>query len=191
MVAAQLFTLAGVALGAVASYLVGSLNERARHQREVAKGWEERKYESFVAFTEDIKMMSHICRRMAAALGLHDRMPKADELGIEEGSPLVAEADQRRTVSLERLRLLSDSATISAAYQLNEAVWALEWIVQGRIPEAGCERSFRPLRRTGRSLALSPKQTMRSAPRSYLSASAASPLFARRSQISSQLYPGT
>lgn len=139
MVTAQLLTLAGVALGAIASYLVGSLNERARHRREVANGWEERKYENFVAYVEDIKTMSHVCRRMAAALGLHDRMPKADELDIEEGSLLFAEAKQRRTVSLERLRLLSDGETISAAYDLNEAVWVLEWIVQGKIPGAGRE----------------------------------------------------
>jgi hypothetical protein len=45
VVVAQLFTLAGVALGALASYLVSSVNERARHRREVAKGWEERKFE--------------------------------------------------------------------------------------------------------------------------------------------------
>jgi len=139
MIAAQLFTLAGVALGAIASYLVGSLNEQKRHRREVEKDWEERKYDNFVSFVDDIKTMSHICRRMAAALGLHDRMPKGDELDNAEGSLMITEANQRRTVSIERLRLLSDTETISAAYRLNEAVWVLNWIVQGKIPNVGRE----------------------------------------------------
>src|SRR5690348_6132744 len=102
MVAAQLFTLAGVALGAIASYLVGSLNERTRHRREVAKGWEERRYETSVTIVDDIKEMSHSARRMAAYLGLHDRMPEADELDVQQGSRMIAEANQRRTVSIER-----------------------------------------------------------------------------------------
>lgn len=134
MVAAQLFTLAGVALGAIASYLVSSLNERTRHRREVAKEWEDRKYDNLVAFIEEVKTMSHISRRMAGYLGLHGRMPEADQLDIQQGSLMIAEANQRRTVSIERLRLLSDTETISAAYRLNEAVWVQEWIVQGKIP---------------------------------------------------------
>jgi len=139
VVAAQLFTLAGVALGAIASYLIGSLNERTRHRREIAKGWEGRKYDNFVTFIEDIKMMSHISRRMAATLGLHDRMPEADKLDVQQGALMISEANQRRTVSIERLRLLSDTETISAAYRLNEAVWVMEWMVQGKIPDAGPE----------------------------------------------------
>jgi hypothetical protein len=35
-VAAQIFTLSGVALGALCSYLVTSLNERSRYRRDVA-----------------------------------------------------------------------------------------------------------------------------------------------------------
>lgn len=35
-VAAQIFTLCGVALGALSSYLVTSLNERSRHRRDMA-----------------------------------------------------------------------------------------------------------------------------------------------------------
>lgn len=137
MIAAQLFTLAGVALGAIASYLASSVNGQAGHRREVEKGWEERKYENFAAFVEDVKMLSHISRRMAASLGLHDRMVDADRLDPEQGCLMIDEANQRRTVSIERLRLLSDSETISAAYRLNEAVAAMTRIVQGKIPKAG------------------------------------------------------
>lgn len=63
MVAAQLLTLAGVALGAIASYLVSSLNERARHRREVAHGWE--------------VPGGHVPRRIPP-------LPSLDELGEEE-----------------------------------------------------------------------------------------------------------
>lgn len=105
LVAAQLFTLAGVALGAIASYLIGSLNERTRHRREIAKGWEGRKYDNFVAFVEDVKTMGYLSRRVAASLGLHDRMFEGDKLDVQQGFVMIAEVNQRRTVSLERLRL--------------------------------------------------------------------------------------
>jgi hypothetical protein len=147
MIAAQLFTLVGVALGATASYLFSSLNERERHRREVAKGWEGRKYDNFVAFVEDIKTMAHYCRRMAAALNLEERAVAGDKLEVVEGSPLLAEANQRRAISLERLGLLSDVGTIAAAYQLNEAIWVLEWIVEGQIPGAGQEHWERAVAR--------------------------------------------
>jgi hypothetical protein len=129
-VAAQFFTLAGVALGALGSYLVGALGERTRHQRELAMGWEGRKFDSFVTYINDVKAMSVIARRMAVTLGLDDTAP--DALDREEGARLLTDAETRRTVSMEMLRLLADVETISAAQRLNETVWWLEWVARGR-----------------------------------------------------------
>ena len=42
----QFFTLAGVAVGAVSSYLVSTLTERTRHRWEVATGWRGKKLEA-------------------------------------------------------------------------------------------------------------------------------------------------
>jgi hypothetical protein len=134
VVAAQLFTLAGVALGALASYVISSLGERTRHQREIAKGWEERKFDGFVTYVNDIKAMSTIAKRMTAFSGLHVR--SADKLDPAVGAPLLAEADSRRSVSMERMRLLSGVDTITAASRLDSAVWNLEWIARGLIDGA-------------------------------------------------------
>jgi hypothetical protein len=45
----QLFTLAGVALGAIASCLVSALTEHARHQRDLSGRWEQRKFDTYAA----------------------------------------------------------------------------------------------------------------------------------------------
>ena len=135
---AQVFTLAGVALGALTSYMVSFLGERTRSQRETAKRWEERKFDSFCAYINDVKAMSVIARRITASLGIHDLSP--DELSQDEGLPLLTEAENSRTASMEQLRLLADAETISAGHRLNQAVWRLEWFAGGRIADASPER---------------------------------------------------
>jgi CspA family cold shock protein len=60
----------------------------------VAKGWEERKFDCFVAYVTDIKTMSVLARRITAFHDLHGRSP--DKLDPVVGAPLLAEAESRR-----------------------------------------------------------------------------------------------
>lgn len=137
MIAAQLFTLAGVALGALSSYVISFRGERVRHRRELAKGWDERKFDCFVVYVNDVKEMGVLARRIAASQGLHVRAP--DELDPEIGLPRLADAEGRRSISMERMRLLSDVDTIAAASHLNNAAWRLEWLVRGKIDGADAD----------------------------------------------------
>ena len=128
---AQVFTLIGVALGALASYLATSASERARDRREVAKGWEQRKFDCYAEFLHEAKLMCVLARRMAASLGLTER--SGDRLAPEEGAPLLTEAEVRRAVAMEKLRLLADANTTAAVARINEVVWRMEWIARGLI----------------------------------------------------------
>jgi len=51
----QLFTLAGVALGAIASYLVSMLTEHTRHHRHQSGRWKQRKFDTYAAYVSDVK----------------------------------------------------------------------------------------------------------------------------------------
>ena len=134
MVATQVFTLAGVALGALASFLAATVSERARHRREIAQAWEGRKYDCYAEYVHEVKAMSVVARRMAAAAGLTER--SGDRLDLHAGASLLTDAEVRRSIASEKLRLLSDVQTITAAERLGEAAWQLEWLARGKIPDA-------------------------------------------------------
>jgi hypothetical protein len=104
----------------------------------VATGWQEKKYDCYSAYVNEVKAMSIIIRRMAAYLELTER--SADKLSPEKGASLLTEAETRRSVASENLRLLSDSDTVAAASKLDEAVWLLEWIVRGKIDEVTSDK---------------------------------------------------
>jgi hypothetical protein len=143
-VAGQIFTLGGVAVGALSSYLVTSLNERARSIREVAKRWEERKFDTYAAYIGDVKQQVVVANRTSAALGLHNRV--TSPLIPEEGVPLLAELATRRTVSSERATLLAGAETLIAIRHLNDATWHMECFARGVVENAttgGWEQAFR------------------------------------------------
>jgi hypothetical protein len=68
--AAQIYTLVGVAVGAIASYSVSALNERARYKRELRRGWAEKRLEIYGDFLASIKEFNAITRMLAAGAGL-------------------------------------------------------------------------------------------------------------------------
>jgi hypothetical protein len=136
-IADQVFTLGGVAIGALAAFASSTLSERARYRRQLADGWRERKFDCYAAYLDDVKHMSVIARRMAASRNLE--ATATEPLGAVKGAALLTEAETRRTSSMEKVRLLSDGATASAAHTLNKAVWRLEWIARGRVPDATVE----------------------------------------------------
>ena len=132
-IAAQLFTLAGVAIGALAAFVSSALSERARYRRELANGWRERRFDCYATYVNDVKHMSVIARRMVASQGLD--LTATEPLSTLEGAPLLTEAETRRTISMEKVRLLADGSTASAAHALNKAVWRLEWVARGRVAD--------------------------------------------------------
>ncbi|MFI0453740.1 hypothetical protein [Actinomadura sp. 6N118] len=124
----QIFTLSGVALGAIASYLVGSLGERARFRRELAKGWGDRKLDAYAGYIRDVKQVHMLAQRITAARGVHDRnIP----LSPEEGLPLIAEASVRRSLSSEQVTLLASAETLATLRRVNEEARILMQFARG------------------------------------------------------------
>jgi hypothetical protein len=70
---------------------------------------------------------------MATALQLGVRA--TNPLQPAEGLPLLAQAEDRRSVLFEELLLLSDMPVIDAARRWQEAVWELHWFVDGSTPK--------------------------------------------------------
>jgi hypothetical protein len=127
-VADQVFTLSGVALGAIASYLVSSLGERARFRRELAKRWEDRKVNAYAGYIRDVKEVHMLTQRITAAQGLHDRNIA---LPPDEGLPLLAEASIRRSLSSEQVTLLASAETIAALRRVNDEARILMEFARG------------------------------------------------------------
>jgi hypothetical protein len=125
---AQLFTLLGVIVGALSSFAVGTYSERIRYRREVSKQWTDRRLESYARYIEDVKYMWVLARRIVASFGLEERAPA---LSREDGLPLLAEAETKRSYSAEMVTLMSSRETIEALRQVNEKVWRLEWYARG------------------------------------------------------------
>ena len=136
-VAPQFYTLIGVALGALASYLGASLTNRTQHQREVATRWEERKFETYSTYIGDVKQQVIAANRIAASRGLITRV--TSPLNPAEGLGVLEEVSNRRSQSSERVTLLADTETLAALRTLNDAVWRMECYARGIIESANTE----------------------------------------------------
>jgi hypothetical protein len=136
-VTAQIFTLIGVALGALSSYLVTSLNERSRYRRDVATRLQERKFDAYAEYLGDVRQMVAVANRVAASLGLHNRTTLP--VSQLEGLPILAELATRRTASSERARLLAGEETVTALHGLNDAAWGLELIARGVVTDVSAQ----------------------------------------------------
>lgn len=128
--AAQIYTLIGVVVGALASYSVSALNERARYQRELRRGWAEKRLEIYGDFLGSIKEFTAIARMLAAEGGLPDRMTP---ISREEGLALLQRAELRRGECMEKLSLLADTETLLAARVLNRTSWQLQGFATGKL----------------------------------------------------------
>lgn len=135
-IAAQIFTLAGVALGAMASFITTSLNERSRTRREQALRWRDRRIDAYSTYVNDIKHMSAVARRVGASRGLAGR---PSDLSAEEGARLLVEAEMRRSLSSEVVTLIGGRETVEALRLLNRTVWDLEFAARGLGDDNGPE----------------------------------------------------
>lgn len=122
--ASQILPLAGVAVGAAMSFVVTSLNERAKWRREQSVRWDGQRLTAYAEYAHAVKDLAYQYRRIAVARGLtagpHPLEPTAavlDRLG---------EAEVHRTALSEALLLLADRHTIAAMKRMNQCLWLLE-----------------------------------------------------------------
>lgn len=127
----QLFTLIGVLVGAVASYVGGALMERSRWRRQLSTRWDEHRLECYLRYADAVKKFTSLAGRLAAGKGLFDLpQPLAREVGLE----LMAEAELERGYAFEAVLLMGDARTISAARALQRHAWVLEQFVRDMRP---------------------------------------------------------
>ncbi|AKU15116.1 hypothetical protein [Luteipulveratus mongoliensis] len=112
--AAQLFTLLGVVVGAVGSFLATSAAERARYKRELATRWDERRLQIYIQFSTCVK---DIAANAARSLQVSDDTKKAEFLEVMEQREL------ERSGHFETLMLLASASAIDAAHEVNQRIW--------------------------------------------------------------------
>jgi hypothetical protein len=130
-VANQLVTLLGVTLGAVLSYVVGTLNERTRWRREQGTRWDGVLLQAYGDYGRAVSECVVAYQRLAAHRGWTEDPTPVEP--TDDALEQAAEAEARRAATAEPLRLLADPATASAVRDLNDAVWRLEWMARGRL----------------------------------------------------------
>ncbi|MDQ0605467.1 hypothetical protein QF037_009812 [Streptomyces canus] len=123
----ELFTLAGVFVGAASSYVLTSLHERSRWTRQMATRWDEHRLAAYLSFIGELDEFIEALERMAAAKGT---FPIARSIRVEEGLEILAQANAECNHAFESLLLMGDSSTISAARALRRSAWNLEHLVQ-------------------------------------------------------------
>lgn len=127
----QLIVLAGVVVGALASYLTTAATERARWRRNLDSRWDDRRVEAYASYARAVKDVINVASRIAAARGLGNASePLAP---TEENLALLAAADAARASLWENVLLLGNPATVTAAREWHESAWRLEWFARGKL----------------------------------------------------------
>ncbi|WP_343246057.1 hypothetical protein [Streptomyces sp. SID5785] len=119
----------GVALGAVGSFLVSSLNDRARWRREQSVRWDGRRLDAYGEYIHIVKELAGRYQGIAASRGLVTG-PQPLELTPETLAEL-GEAEGRRSALGETCELLGDTDTNTASKTLNHCLWRLEHLARG------------------------------------------------------------
>jgi len=124
----QLLTLAGVAVGAVASFVSTRLLEHARWRRDEAVRWDSKRLDCYGEFAIAIKQIISTVHRIAASLGLP---ASSQALDSASGLPVLAAAEQELGLRWEQMLMLGSPDTIVAARDWRDAARHLEWFARG------------------------------------------------------------
>lgn len=128
----QVLVLAGVVIGALASYLTTAATERARWKRDLDSRWDSRRVEAYASYAQAVKDIISISSRIAAGKGFVSNLRPL--IPTEENLELLASAAAKRTLAWETVLLLGDTGTVTAARNWHEAVWRLERFARGEMP---------------------------------------------------------
>ena len=121
-------TLIGVVIGALASYLATTANERARWKREQLTRWDENRAQVYAEYGTAVKSQYELCKRVAAARGIPTT---AEPLEPGRGIDQLARIESKRAAKFERVLLMGSPDTVTAARTWHRAVWDLELFARG------------------------------------------------------------
>jgi hypothetical protein len=132
-IVAQALTIAGVLLGAAASFVVTSATERTRWRRAQSARWDDKRLAGYAEYANAVKHMVRLCRRIAETKGL---LSTGQPIDVDSALAALADAETQRAAQWETVLLLGEPTTISAARAWSEQVWRVEHIVRQDHPDA-------------------------------------------------------
>lgn len=119
----QLPTLAGVAVGALASYLTAFANERAKWRREQRIRRAEKQSVAYAEYGRAVKETYQRAMHFAHCRGLPAFGPK---ISADQARAELADANHARAVRWEDVLLLGSDETVAAARRWHESIWEME-----------------------------------------------------------------
>jgi hypothetical protein len=127
----QLLVLAGVIIGALASYLTTAATERARWRRALDSRWDDRRVDAYAAYAQALKDEINISSRIFADRGIPANPQSLST--AEENLELLELAGMKRATAWETVLLLGHPDTVGAARKWQETVWRLNGFARGKI----------------------------------------------------------
>ena len=129
IVLSQLLVLAGVIVGALASYLATAATERMRWKRALDSRWDDRRVEAYAAYAQAVKDIITISSRIYAGRNTTSgswALPPS-----QETLELLESVGRKRAAAWEAVLLLGHPETVEAARNWHESVWRLERWARG------------------------------------------------------------
>lgn len=120
----QLLILAGVVVGALASYLTTAAAERTRWKRTLDSRWDDRRVEAYASYAQVVKDIITISSRIYSGRNITTGPS-------QENLELLASVGRKRAAAWETVLLLGHPETVVAARNWHESVWRLERWARG------------------------------------------------------------
>ncbi|WP_410646332.1 hypothetical protein [Amycolatopsis sp. cmx-4-54] len=134
-------------VGAIATYTATSAAERVRWRRAQAVRWDEKRLKAYSDYADAIKKVISIAVRLAAFHGIH---PDRDTLAPTEGLPMLAVAEEERTLKFEPVLLLGGSQVVKAARAWHHSTFRLQRIASGKSTDFSWAEAVRAVSHTRR-----------------------------------------
>jgi hypothetical protein len=119
----------GVLIGAAATYLATTAQERSRWRRQQAVRWDERRIVAYTEYAHAVKKVISIAVRLAAARGVHD--DDSWFRGEATEAELIA-AEEERTGKWELVLMLGDDSVVAAAREWHKVTFRLMRLAAGQ-----------------------------------------------------------
>jgi hypothetical protein len=132
----QVLTIAGVLLGAAATFIATTTTERIRWRRTRSSRWDDKRLMAYTEYANAVKRSVRLCRRIAETKNL---LTTGQPIDLDAAFAELADAETERALKWETVLLLGDPATISAARAWHEQAWQLERVLHEDSPD---ETSF-------------------------------------------------
>ncbi|MEH1130597.1 hypothetical protein [Micromonospora sp. CPCC 206061] len=125
----QLPALVGVLVGAVATYVAATAQERGRWRRQQSVRWDERRIVAYSEYAHAIKKVISIAVRLAAQRGVYEN----DVWFGGEASELeLIAAEEERTTKWEAVLMLGDDSVVAAAREWHQKTFRIMRLAVGQ-----------------------------------------------------------